>query len=102
MSGKKVSEKVHKIPVLASPMRLDASQTELADLTTYKTCECGCGQKFIPAKKHHKYYSDRCRRNAWINKNAAAIAISQLRKENAAIRVRLARIEAKMGIKEIT
>jgi len=98
VSGKKASRTSPKTPVLASPMRPDASQTEDPDIATHKICECGCGRKFIPAKKHHIYFSDRCRRNAWINKNAAAIAVSQLRKENAAIRVRLARIEAKIGI----
>ena len=97
MSGKKASRTAPKSPVLTSPMRLDASKTEAPDWTTPRVCKCGCGQKFIPATKHHFYYGDH-RKNAWINRNAGVIAVSRLRKENVVIRTRLDRIEAKFGI----
>lgn len=97
MSGKKASEKAPKIPVLASPVRLDASLTETPGIITHKFCECGCGQIFIPATKHHKFIGDH-RKQAWVKKNAGPIAISKIRKDHAAILTRLNRIEAKVGI----
>ena len=97
MSGKKASEKSPGIPILAPPMRLDASKTESLDLTTHRVCECGCGQIFTIATKHHKFIGDH-RKRAWIKKNSGPIAISKIRKDHAAILARLDRIEAKVGI----
>lgn len=97
MSGKTASEKTPRTTAQASPMRSDASQTEGPGNSTYRACKCGCGQKFIPAKKHHVFYSDHCRRNAWVNRNAGAVAVSRLRKENAAILAQLERVEKELG-----
>jgi hypothetical protein len=96
MSGKTASRKARGIPVLAPLVRLDASMTD-ETITTRKVCECGCGQIFIPATKHHKFISDH-RKRAWVNKNSGPIAISKIRKDHVAILARLERIEAKLGI----
>lgn len=99
MSGKKASRTAPKSPVLSSPMRLDASKTEPLDPTTHRICECGCGQIFKIAAKHHKFIDDH-RKRAWVNKNFGPIAISKIRKDHADILRRLARIEAKLGIRK--
>lgn len=98
MSGKKASEKTRGIPVLASPMRLDASMTEDFDITKPRPCKCGCGRIFKPTTKHNKFFEDH-RKRFWINKNSGPIAISKIRKDHAAILARLDRIESQLGIK---
>jgi len=97
MNTKTASEKSPGIPVLAPPMRLDASKTESLELTTHRVCECGCGQIFTIATKHHKFIGDH-RKQAWVKRNAGPIAISKIRKDHADILARLDRIEKHIGI----
>ena len=97
MSGKKASEKSPGIPVLASPMRQDASMTEDSDITKPRPCKCGCGRIFKPTTKHNKFFDDH-RKRFWLNKNSGAIAISKIRKDHAAILTRLGRLEKHFGI----
>ena len=97
MSGKKASEKSPGIPVLASPVRPDASLTETPGIITHKFCECGCGRIFIPTTKHHKFIGDH-RKQAWVKRNAGPIAISKIRKDHADILARLERLEKHFGI----
>lgn len=101
MSGKKASQTSSKNPILASPMRPDASMTEDSDITKDRPCKCGCGRIFKPTTKHNKFFEDH-RKRFWLNKNSGPIAISKIRRDHVAILARLDRIEAKIGMKGVT
>jgi hypothetical protein len=65
-----------------------------------RACECGCGRTFVPARRHHRFFSDDCRKKAWLSSNSGPIAIAEIKKENAEIKARLSLIERKLGIKK--
>ena len=51
------------------------------------TCECGCGEKFAPNRKWHKYFSPKCRLDAFLR-----------RKANSDLEKRIEAIEKQVGI----
>jgi len=59
-----------------------------------RSCLCGaCGAKFAKTREWQVFCSDKCRKESWKTNKMHTRRILQ-------IEVRLARIEAKMGIKE--
>lgn len=58
-------------------------------------CACGCGRKFKPKYRWHKYFETRCRVRAWIKKKTEEAELNELK----VVKEKIKKIEEHLGMK---